>query len=346
MGHAKRKAVLALALAMLVANGGLPLLTDTGDPGAVADSPGFAPFLKEFYDWSDDLDDTTHVYIPPGGLVGVEVTDGEARLFPGTDQGWIASEVIECLDEYRYDMLFLQVETPGASSLKVSVLNASADPTEVGFANDTISGFKLLSGNQVSLTTISPYLYPRIRIQVNLFASGTDRPSLLWWRVRFSDHETWYDGFDNTLKISDHQGLNMSLNQVMLNLSGPARGGGEYDPYPPVAIPRYQALHIFYPSAGGTGYKDVQLIDIASSSGTHFDDVDGDGYMDLVVACPQGSSKVLWGTTPGRGPRRGRRTSPPPEGTRWTQATSTGTISWTWRSPATTSTATLPRWCS
>ena len=30
--------------------------------------------------WGDDFSDTNKVYIPPGGLVGVEVVGGEVRL--------------------------------------------------------------------------------------------------------------------------------------------------------------------------------------------------------------------------------------------------------------------------
>ena len=37
--------------------------------------------------WSDSFDDMGHVFMPDGGLVGVEVTGGEVRLKSGSTSG-------------------------------------------------------------------------------------------------------------------------------------------------------------------------------------------------------------------------------------------------------------------
>ena len=131
--------------------------------------------------WIDPLDDLSHVYVPGSGLQGIEVSSGNAHLKTGFDDGWIASEIISAPAGHRYDLVLLEIDTPGASSFEVSVLNASADPTEIGFANETVVGYKLRTEADLSVYSLSPTMYPDIRIQVNLHAVGTDRP---WVRAR------------------------------------------------------------------------------------------------------------------------------------------------------------------
>ena len=295
MRRAFSKLPLAIALLMVVSSSGAGIVPPCGPAGPT--SVGFTPepHLIGIPEWEDGLDDLSRVYVPGGGLVGVVVADGEARLQPGEDEGWIASEIITCELEHKWDMLMVEVDTPGSSSVKLSVLNASADPSEVGFANETIEGYKLLSDTVVSLTSLSSKAYPRIRIQANLYADGGDRPRLLNWKVRMVDVETWWDDFDNDVKMSDLRNINISHSRAVLNLSSRAVGGGDYDPFPSVAFPRYAGMNVFYANAAGDGYDDKETLSTGATSGVDFDDVDGDGHLDMVAACYNGDSKVLWG---------------------------------------------------
>ena len=160
--------------------------------------------------WTDGLDDLSHVYMTDR----VEVVGGAARLMAGEPQGWIASEVITCPEGYRYDLVYLEAELPGASQVLVSVLNASKESSEVGFANETIPPHAKVNGTDHSVYDVSPGLYPRIRIQVNLVASGTDRPRLLAWSLYYIGLDEWHDDFLGWGKMASHRGLNFTGGEV------------------------------------------------------------------------------------------------------------------------------------
>ena len=84
-GHRSKGLLLALLLVASLAQG-LP-----GDDGG-GDDRHFGP-MDAPTSWADSLDDMGRVYVPTGGLVGVEVSGGDAHLKAGSNNGWIASEV-------------------------------------------------------------------------------------------------------------------------------------------------------------------------------------------------------------------------------------------------------------
>ena len=286
---------MAVAMALMMACGGLGALTTAVEQRTPASITPSA--LGEAAPWTDSFDDLGHVYVPPGGLVGTEVAGGEARLMAGMTEGWIASSVITCPADHRYDLVYIEAEIPGASSIKVSVLNASREPTEVGYANDTVPGFgKQHSTPDVSVMTITPTAYPQIRIQVNLYAAGADRPRLLSWSLFFVGLEEWRDEFLGKSKMLDDRGINLTAGRAEVNLSKRGAGGvGEYDAYPTVAVSGAwgAGLAIYYPNAGHTAYNDAAVLG-GSSSGVDIADIDQDGNLDLASAAGD-SVTVYWG---------------------------------------------------
>ena len=52
MGNMTRRALLTIALMMLVANGGFPLATHTDDMGGAAGSPSIEPLMMMIHDWT------------------------------------------------------------------------------------------------------------------------------------------------------------------------------------------------------------------------------------------------------------------------------------------------------
>ena len=231
--------------------------------------------------WTDPLDDLSHVYVPTGGLIGVEVSGGSAHLKTGSDSGWLASEIITCPPGYRYDLVMLEVDTPGDSKVQLSILNASADPSEVGFANETIGTFKLMEVTDLPMSSIGPFRYPAIRIQVNLVASGADRPSLLSWTLYYIGLDMWRDDFRGSGKMMEHSNINFTGDALEVDLSASATGGGpavgEYDPYPTIAIAGYSATRFLYPNAGHTGYQDDETITATYAYSVDIEDLNKDG---------------------------------------------------------------------
>jgi uncharacterized membrane protein len=246
--------------------------------------------------WTDNLDDMSHVYEPETGLVNVEVAGGEVRLATGATAGWVASSIITCPPGYRYDLVLLEADVPGASYVQVSILNASKESSEVGYANETISPHMNVNGTDQSVYDVSPWMYPAIRIQVNLVASGVDRPRLLAWSLFYIGLEEWHDAFLGSGKMSDSRGLNFTGDGLELNLTGGKSGGGtSYDPYPTIALPYGTAVRMYYPNDTHTGYKDYATVGMTTVYGCCFDDLNGDGDIDMVVAGYTTDSKICWG---------------------------------------------------
>ena len=265
---------------------------DTRGPGPMADATP----------WTDPLDDLSHVYVPSSGLVGIEVSGGNAHLKTGDTRGWLASEIISVPPGYRYDLVLLEVDTPGASTVEVSILDASADPVEIGFANETIGGFKLRTETDLSVFSIGPGMFPDIRIQVNLDADGTHRPRLLSWTLYFIGLDEWRDDFRGTGKMSDFNNINFTGDVLEVNLTSGMTGGGgtgAYDPYPPLANPSGGAVGIFYPNAGNTGYQDHTTVSGSTPYITEFEDLNNDGYIDILVADASAGAMVYWGDSSG-----------------------------------------------
>jgi hypothetical protein len=297
MSNKTKRTVVLFMIYCLISVAAMPL---SGIGASDGGDRGFGP-MAAGDPWTDSLDDTSNVYVPPAGLVGIEVSGGDAHLKAGDSTGWIASEIITVPDGYRYDLVLLDVDTPGNSYVELSVLNASADPSEVGFANESIGGFKLLPISDLSIYSIAPKLFPKIRIQVNLHADGADRPRLLAWTVYFIGLEEWRDDFMGAGKMSDHSGLNFTGDILEVNLSSGKTGGGgvgEYEAFPPIVNPGWDRVDIFYPNAGNTGYQDSVQLASFGSRGAAFGHLNGDGLLDLVLANTI-SSKIFWGRSSG-----------------------------------------------
>jgi uncharacterized membrane protein len=267
--------------------------------GAVGGGAGEARAPSPMADeqvWTDSLDDLSHVYITDR----IEVTGGEARLISGETVGWIASSIITCPSGYRYDLVYLEADLPGASHMAISILNASKEASEVGFANETIPPHVKVNGTDHSVYDVSPWMYPNIRIQVNLVASGADRPRLLGWRLFYIGLEEWHDDFLGSGKMSDSRGLNFTGDGLKVNLTGGKSGGGmSYDPYPTIALPYAASTHIYYTNDTLTGYKAATAFGGTTPYGGCFDDLNGDGYLDLVMPDFYGTSEICWGDETG-----------------------------------------------
>ena len=286
--------ILMFGMANLPALGGAPEAMEGGDRGIGLFSVG---------PWTDSLEDLSHVYVPASGLIGIEVSGGDAHLKTGETRGWIASEVITVPLGYRYDLVILEVDTPGASSVEVSILNASADPSEVGFANETLGGFKLRNETEILVWSIGPKMFPKIRIQASLNADGEDHPRLLSWTLYYIGLDEWRDDFRGSGKMMEHSNINFTGDALEVDLNISATGGGpgvgEYEPYPTIAIAGYSATRFLYPNAGHTGYQDEQTISATYAYGVDIEDLNKDGYLDTVVADYSAGSVFYWGDSSG-----------------------------------------------
>ena len=101
----KLRAIAIALLGLVLMLPGLPF-PDMSSGGAEAAGES-AIIPDEIPVWADGFDDNSKVYIPPGGLVGVEVLGSAVQLLPGSTGGWVASEVITCPEDYRYDLVIL-----------------------------------------------------------------------------------------------------------------------------------------------------------------------------------------------------------------------------------------------
>ena len=247
--------------------------------------------------WTDTLDDMSKVYVPETGLVGVELADGEVRLKAGETEGWIASSIITCPPGYRYNLVFIDADVPGNSSVEISILNASRESSVVGFANETIPGFVKVDGADLSVCAIDPRKYPTVRIQANLVANDTDRPKLQSWTMYFCLEDEWRDDFVSRCKMQDWRGLNFTDGRVEIDTT--AGTGLTYKPFPPIFIPftEYgaQPIKAYYRNASNTGYEDVVDVSCQGTRYIAFDDLDGDDNLDMICGNKYSSSQIWWG---------------------------------------------------
>ncbi|UCC93496.1 MAG: VCBS repeat-containing protein, partial [Thermoplasmata archaeon] len=253
--------------------------------------------------WTDPLEDASHVYVNATMPVGVEVGGGDAHLEAGVTEGWLASEVIACPPGYRYDLVLLEVDTPGRSHVNVTILDASVAAPNASFANGTLEGFEMMDATDMSLNSVSPVDVPRIRVQVNLFANGTDRPRLLSWSVHFVDLGEWREEFLGTGKMTRHRNLNLTGNDLRISLdrSKMHGTGGDYEPFPTLTWTRISdGVYLMYPNEDRTGYLDGVKIPFGSTYSSAFGDFDRDGYMDLVIGGYQDTkTRIVWGDDTG-----------------------------------------------
>jgi hypothetical protein len=300
MTFKKRRCLVWTVTLMMMAGPALPILGS--NPADDLDSGrSFGP-LAEVMEWTDPLDDSSHVFVPDGGLVGVEVSGGNAHLKAGSDEGWIASEVISVPGDHRYDLVLVEATTPGNSRVEVSVLNATEEAGEVGFANGTVPGFKLRSEQDLNVYSVDPAKYPLLRVQVNLYADGADRPTLDAWSLLFIGMDEWRDEFYGPGKMEEHKGLNFTGSGLEVNLTGGKSGGGgtgDYEAYPTIAVAAGNNVNIIYPNPTRTGYQDKVNLGSTTNYGVAFEELNGDGYIDLVVASSGGTTKILWGSASG-----------------------------------------------
>jgi hypothetical protein len=278
---------------LLVGMSSLPLMGSS--PTADGDEDRGPGPLDASEVWTDPLDDTSSVY----QTTDVLVSGGEVRLAPGNDMGWIASETIPAKLGYRYDFVLLETDLPGNSRVQISILNASKESGEIGFANETISGFKKENGTYLSLLTIDPDWYPVLRIQVNLIADGVDRPTLHTWSLYYVPQDEWRDDFLGDWKMASHRGFNFTGDQLEVNVTS-ARGG-DYEAYPALVTRAYTSMSILYSNANRTGYLDDDPITPVNALIADIDmgDLDGDGYVDMVTADGGGNSTIYWGSMSG-----------------------------------------------
>ncbi len=250
--------------------------------------------------WSDTLDDMSHVYVPQGGLRNVEVSGGEVRLSPGHDEGWVASTPISVPDGYRYDLVLLDVVTPGNSYVNITILDPSQAPSSSAFANATVPAFVNMTGTDESVFRVAYRNYPEIRIQVTLVANGTDRPRLLGWSLHFIPLGEWRDDFLGTGKMVAMDGINVTSSTIEVDLSDTS--GGAHDPFPPVLFPDSRGdVDVFLPTASSDGYQNgATIANTAGISGIDSDDLDDDGYPDVILTGGGNiQSMILWGSSSG-----------------------------------------------
>jgi hypothetical protein len=302
----KRTVMLAVLMSFMMVNL-VPL--GGGSHGSDWDQSLIVWPYEEADPWTDSLDDMSHVYMPPGGLAGVQVIGGEARLSSGQSEGWIASSVITAPPDHRYDMVYIEASTPGGSKVTISVLNATQEASEIGFANETIEPYKKVEGTDLIVYGLSPTKYPQLRIQVNLVANGTAKPTVQGWSLHFTGLEMWKDDFLTTSKMLEVGGFNMTTGALELDLSrkssGSTGGTGTYEKYPPIVVTKYgtggsDEYYIYKANAARNGYKAKAAVASTGTYALEFDDLDGDGNLDLILAnrFHSGSdvdSKIYWG---------------------------------------------------
>jgi predicted transcriptional regulator len=290
--------VLMLGVLDAPAAGTMPA-EETRGPAPLAGEPG----------WHDDLDDLSHVYVNATMPVGVEVSGGDAHLRAGMTDGWLASEVIECPEGYRYDLVLVEVDTPGNSSVEVSVLDADSPPKSGDLANATLEGLERRQGPDLSLNAVNATAYPRVRVQVDLHADGTDMPRLLAWSVTFVDRGEWREDFLGSGKMMYARSVNVTGGSARLDLSRRIGDGiGNHDPYPLIGgcLVRdctggpMAGIFLYYPDEDHSDYTDYTHIPNEGHQLIRFADLDKDDDLDLVAPNFFGPSSIYWADATGR----------------------------------------------
>jgi hypothetical protein len=310
MRNGSRRTIVALLLVFLMAASGLTgMLGSAGDDGALAGGPG----LFDTSPWVDDFDDRSRV----NTTIGTEVVAGQVQLQTGNANGLVASVAISAPVGYRYDILILEVDTPGSSSVKVSVLNATEESTKVGYVNEPVPGFLKVDKTQVPLSGVGTKSFPQIRLQADLESAGTDKPALLKWTLHFVAEDMWRDEFWGDGKVDDRSRAVFDGEYAMVDMSMGnlyITGYDDHDDYPTIVTNDRGSVQqgqnrlnmgVFYTNAAGNGYRGRTQMYAENPEGFVAGDLDDDGYMDMVVANWRNggdysrNSWVLWGDASG-----------------------------------------------
>jgi hypothetical protein len=308
-----RRALAVLILVGLMAFQGLSSVGTQTRGGLGPSNEHFS--VEDAEPWTDDFDSIDNVYVPPGGLIGTRLLNGQAVLKVGTSDGWIASSVITCPEGVKYDMLVIDAHVPGDSMVSISVMDATAEATEVGYANDTINNFKDIEGTAISIKSIDPETYPEIRIQVTLTASGSDRPTVNAWSLYYCPLDEWREDFVSDMRIDTLRGLNLTSGNLELDLTehqggkaGKSSSSSEA-PYPTIVFDRYSTggagvVNTFVANFDKTGYGDKTDVSSSGTRDVKLADLNGDGILDMVTSNTyfggeNVDSQILWGKTDG-----------------------------------------------
>jgi hypothetical protein len=290
----------------MAASGLTGMLGSAGDDMSPVGGP--APF--DASPWMDSFDDGSLV----NSTIDAEVVGGQVQLEAGKATGLVASVPITAPPGYRYDILIVEVDTPGGSTVEVSVLNATEESTKVGYVNEPIPGFLKLAKTQIPLTGVGTGAFPQIRLQADLSSSGTDRPALLEWTLHYVADDMWRDEFWGDGKVAEgnrvvfdgeHALIDMSMGNLYIT------GYEDHAAYPPIITNRGRddrnrlEMGVFYTNAAGDGYRGRTQMYAENPGGFVAGDLDKDGYIDVLVAnFREGSdytrnSWILWGNASG-----------------------------------------------
>ncbi len=308
MRDGSRRTWIALLLVFLMAASGLSgIPAGAGDDGAV---PIGGPVPFDVSPWTDDFDDGSLV----NTTIDTEVVGGQVQLEAGKASGLVASVPIGCPAGYRYDILIVEVDTPGSSSVEISFLNATEESTKVGYVNEPIPGFLKLAKTQISLAGVSPKVFPSVRLQADLQSSGTDRPALLKWTLHYVAEGMWRDEFWGDGKVEESTRLVFDGERVSVDLSVKSlyeTGYADHDPFPVLIADREGQqnrleMGVFYTNIAGNDWESRTQLYAENPGGFVAGDLDGDGFLDLVVANHHNGndftrdSWILWGDPSGR----------------------------------------------
>lgn len=302
------KTFFVIILVLLMATSGLPSLFGSSDSDGELAGGGMGFF--DVSPWMDAFDDSSKVNFTQNTVV----TSGHVELAAGQGSGLVASEGIFAPPGYRYDLLVVEVDTPGTSSAKISVLNATEDSAIVGYVNQPIPGFLKLDKTQVPLSGVGAKAFPEIRLQADLEAAGLDRPTVLKWTVFFISGDMWRDDFLGDGKVDEFTKVNFTGDAVEVDMSKQntyAPGYGNYEKLPTIFVGRYSdqtsrtEMGVFYANAGKTDYQGRTQLYAENVRGYFAGDVDQDGYIDMVVANQRNGgdytrdSWIMWGDVSG-----------------------------------------------
>ncbi|NOQ54509.1 MAG: hypothetical protein GQ558_07895, partial [Thermoplasmata archaeon] len=302
------KTFFVIILVFLMATSSVPSLF--GSPASDGELVGGGIGLYDVSPWMDDFDDSSRVNFTQNTVV----TSGHVELAAGHGSGLVASEGIFAPPGYRYDLLVIEADTPGTSSVRISVLNATEDSAIVGYVNQPIPGFLKLDRTQIPLSGVGIKAFPEIRLQADLEAAGLDRPLLLKWTIYFISGDMWRDDFLGDGKIEEYTKVNFTGDTIEVDLSKQntyAPGYGNYDKFPAIFASRDSGsqnrleMGVFYPNAAGNGYQGRTQLYAENVRGFFAGDIDNDGYIDMVVANQRNGgdytrdSWILWGDSSG-----------------------------------------------